>query len=601
MTREKSKRKVKLTMKGKSYGHLLRQHLSSSSRSSKLGERSDTPLTPPELTQLSQPAALRQQHDAYKEVIELSSGSESEKEEEEDESTLFIPPGPGPSAPPQRKPILPPQSVQLYDEDMEDLPEGEGAREDDFFPELSPKMQPRDGDDNMDDDNRPDSAGDTEDEDVEEIDEGDPVTDAEDFDVKLPRVNFMARWRAFSGKERLPCLQTSSENSRNLSLQGLFEWAKTEVNKQLPVRYSITSLTAAVYFTGQPKQSYWVQSLEEEKGTTFSVLLRLLQKKREERRARTRGPVKDIWVDFDLYVTPAGAPASNLPIRGMENQFGSGRTPTERMLNQLPTVQAQLLATEGHASDVIIHWKCTHRGCRNHPLTCWVALKDAEVLPGRVENHYAVPHRILERWNMEIRQGVSNVLDPSENVRSLLRQEKERARGGKKDGTVSVLSEEIASVKELLLGISQAYAAKGAAELAANTPKSEYTPFGSQYPPFRLLQAFFQWWYDKTPKHNTTMQAEITHLGNLAIRADWSLDFIRNLCKISLQLWREVTLSCSLKRLYQMRIQIEQFVEDKHWETYMNKETGWNQADFEPEMLRQLAAEADHLLALGIE
>jgi hypothetical protein len=51
------------------------------------------------------------------------------------------------------------------------------------------------------------------------------------------------------------------------------------------------------------------------------------------------------------------------------------------------------------------------------------------------------------------------VLDPSENVRCLLRQEKERARGGKKDGTVSVLSEEIAGVKELILSISQAYAA----------------------------------------------------------------------------------------------------------------------------------------------
>ncbi|KAF1935287.1 hypothetical protein EJ02DRAFT_471311 [Clathrospora elynae] len=555
MTCGKGKRRVKLTPKGKSYAHLLRQHLSSSSRSSELGERSDTPLTPPEFTQLSQPAALRQQQDAYKDVIELSSGSEGEEEEEEDESTLFVPPGPGssapprhkPIAPPRRKPSVPPQSVQTYDEDMEDPPEGE--------------------------DDGPDGAGATEDEDVEEVDEGDPVTDAEDFDVKLPRVNFMARWRAFLGKERLPCLQTSSENSHNLSLQGLFEWAKTQVNKQLPVRYSITSLTAAVYFTGQPKQSYWVQSLEEEKGTTFSVLLRLLQKKREERKARTRGPVKDIWVDFDLYVAPASAPASNIPIRGIGNQFGSGQTPTERMLNQLPTVQAQLLATEGHASDVIIHWKCTHRGCRNHPLTCWVALKD----------------------------GVSSVLDPSENVRSLLRQEKERARGGKKDGTVSVLLEEIAGVKELLLRISQAYAAKGAAELAANIPKSEYAPFGSQYPPFRLLQAFFQWWYDQTPKHDTTMQADITYLGNLAVRADWSLDFICNPCKISLQLWREVTLSCSLKRLYQMRTQIEQFVEDKHWETYINKETGWNQADFEPEILRQLAAEAEDLLALGIE
>jgi hypothetical protein len=64
-----------------------------------------------------------------------------------------------------------------------------------------------------------------------------------------------------------------------------------------------------------------VQSLEEEKGTTFSVLLRLLQKKREERKASTPGPVKDIWVDFDLYVAPNGAPACNLPIRGMGNHM----------------------------------------------------------------------------------------------------------------------------------------------------------------------------------------------------------------------------------------------------------------------------------------
>jgi hypothetical protein len=87
---------VKLTPKGKSYGHLIRRHLSSSSHSFELGERSGTPLTPPELTQLSQPAALRQQQNAYKDVIELSSGSESKEEEGEDESPLSIPLQPGP-------------------------------------------------------------------------------------------------------------------------------------------------------------------------------------------------------------------------------------------------------------------------------------------------------------------------------------------------------------------------------------------------------------------------------------------------------------------------------------------------------------------------
>jgi hypothetical protein len=173
--RGKDKRKVKLTAKGEGYSQLLRQLQSSSGSSSDLGERSDTPFTPPklsqrlELTQLSQPVALRQQQDAYKDVIVLSSGSESDPEEDGErvERTLFVGQGKG-KAKAKGKAQAKAKAkgkgkarVQPDDEEMADGSEGERAG-DDFY-ELTPQLPPRDDDMDNDEDD-PTGAEATEDE-----------------------------------------------------------------------------------------------------------------------------------------------------------------------------------------------------------------------------------------------------------------------------------------------------------------------------------------------------------------------------------------------------------------------------------------------------
>lgn len=56
----------------------------------------------------------------------------------------------------------------------------------------------------------------------------------------------------------------------------------------------------------------------------------------------------------------------------------------------------------------------------------------------------------------------------------------------KRDEAAAVVSSEVASIKELLLGIIQAYAAKTTAELAVNGPQP-YVPFGSHLPKHRVV------------------------------------------------------------------------------------------------------------------
>jgi hypothetical protein len=211
--------------------------------------------------------------------------------------------------------------------------------------------------------------------------------------------------------------------------------------------------------------------------------LQLLQERKKERDAK-RGAVKEIWVDFDLFVQP-----DEQFRRGEGNILG--RNPTERQLLSLPATQAELFATEGQITEVITYWRCELSGCSNHPYICWVALRDGEGLPGRVENHYKVTKGMLDIWNRELRRGLCTVEEPSENVRTLLRQERERRRTVKKDEASPVLNKVNATLTEL----ARLYAAKAQAELAASAPRG-YVLFGGTHVAFRVSQTFFQWWYD---------------------------------------------------------------------------------------------------------
>jgi hypothetical protein len=157
----------------------------------------------------------------------------------------------------------------------------------------------------------------------------------------------MARWRAFAGKETLPGIETSKGNSKGINLRDIFNWARKQVEELKPVNYKVTRLDASVYFQGQAKGNKWTQTLREYDRDAFTKFLTLLQKKRKERDAK-KGAVKEIWVDFDLFVQP------DEHIRRGEGNI-LGRNPTERQLLGIPVTQAELFATEGQITEVVTY------------------------------------------------------------------------------------------------------------------------------------------------------------------------------------------------------------------------------------------------------
>jgi hypothetical protein len=254
-------------------------------------------------------------------------------------------------------------------------------------------------------------------------------------------------------------------------------------------------------------------------------------------------------------------------------------------LLQLPTTAAELLATEGQVTEVIAKWRCEHQGCSNYPYTCWVAgLEPDDRGPGRVENHYPVPKGVLDIWNREIRRGVSTAQDPSENLRTLLRQERERRRSGRRDNNnnIEILSEVSSTLREL----ARLYGAKAQAELAAAAPPAEYVPFGGSHFPLRVAQAFFQWWYDHEEKED--IKDRIALIGNRAVEEKISVDNLRGLTVRDWNRKFQQPLACLLR----MRQQLEVFVKEPLWETYIDDARGWDYSVFEPEVLEQLAREA---------
>jgi hypothetical protein len=157
----------------------------------------------------------------------------------------------------------------------------------------------------------------------------------------------MARWRAFVGKETLPGIETSKGNSKGVKLHDLYNWARRQVEELKPVNYKVIRLDASVYFQGQGKGKKWTQTLKEYDGDAFTKFLTLLQEKKKERDAK-RGAVKEIWVDFDLFIQP------DEHIRRGEGNI-LRRNPTERQLLSIPYTQAELFATKGQITKVVTY------------------------------------------------------------------------------------------------------------------------------------------------------------------------------------------------------------------------------------------------------
>jgi hypothetical protein len=248
-----------------------------------------------------------------------------------------------------------------------------------------------------------------------------------------------------------------------------------------------------------------------------------------------------------------------------------------------------LVALDGQITEVMTYWRCELNGCLNHPYVCWVALREGEGLPGRVENHYRVTKGILDIWNREIRRGLSDVEDPSETIRTLLRQERERRRTVKKDKALPILNEVNATLTEL----ARLYAAKAQAELAASAPR-EYVPFGGTHFPLRVSQAFFQWWYDH--EDDIFRKGDIGRAGRAAVTGMYSIEDLQNPGKLSAVIWKR-DFNCPVRLLFQMREMVESFMKDPSLEGYVDVGKGWDYAVFEPETLQLLALEADDLLS----
>ncbi|KAF1937027.1 hypothetical protein EJ02DRAFT_478194 [Clathrospora elynae] len=215
-TAPKNKRcKVKPTEKGSQYAQAL-GHGQNSQSTELDSKRSLMPNTPSEITG-SQPTIIQQQQDAHLAESEWNSINSGGK----------VQGGPLSSSQRKRKRRMEEASPPLFVQSDEETDELEPEEEQEKEPEASRGEGNRDS-----------------------------STDEDILIVHQPRVNFMACWQAYYGKETLPCLQTSKESTRNLAMDAIFGWAKLEVNKQLLVKYIISSLTATVYFPGQPKGTH---------------------------------------------------------------------------------------------------------------------------------------------------------------------------------------------------------------------------------------------------------------------------------------------------------------------------------------------------------
>lgn len=82
----------------------------------------------------------------------------------------------------------------------------------------------------------------------EEVDDGESSSKDNESVHDLLRVKFIARWRTFARKFSLPCINIERCTSKDTMLDSITDWARGEVNKQLPARYSIHWITSTVYF-----------------------------------------------------------------------------------------------------------------------------------------------------------------------------------------------------------------------------------------------------------------------------------------------------------------------------------------------------------------
>lgn len=153
-----------------------------------------------------------------------------------------------------------------------------------------PRLQSLGDDDNDDNDDEaapePDYGAD------DGADDGATTAESEDSDVNdhsmddAPKVKFTAKYKAYSGDRVIQSsLSTREHTNKDFDQLELFSWAAHEVEKQLPVPVTYTSVTAFVYVTGQAKKEYVAETIFESDVQSWCRFLVSLQLKKKERKA----------------------------------------------------------------------------------------------------------------------------------------------------------------------------------------------------------------------------------------------------------------------------------------------------------------------------
>jgi hypothetical protein len=77
---------------------------------------------------------------------------------------------------------------------------------------------------------------------------GDRLSPAIQDAQNAPRVNYISCWRVFTGREALGRQETSAQHSKKVTLATIISWAEARIAEQLLLVYTITRLTASIYF-----------------------------------------------------------------------------------------------------------------------------------------------------------------------------------------------------------------------------------------------------------------------------------------------------------------------------------------------------------------
>ncbi|KAG9197207.1 hypothetical protein G6514_001991 [Epicoccum nigrum] len=163
--------------------------------------------------------------------------------------------------------------------------------------------------------------GDGDSEAAPELDDGVTTPESEDSDVNdrsiydAPKVKFTAKYKAYSGDRVIQSsLSMREHTNKDLDQSELFSWAAREVEKQLPVLVTYTSVTAFVYVTGQTKRECIAETIFESDAQSWRRFLVSLQLKKKERKAYRHR--RAIIVEFELHLDIPRYSQSQGRIRG---------------------------------------------------------------------------------------------------------------------------------------------------------------------------------------------------------------------------------------------------------------------------------------------